>query len=386
MFRESKYTTLLVVLVCSKIGFSQSDSTLKKGISIVAKKDTSVLFQNKKLIIDTTTTSPKLEIGAYLSTYYAFYSEDKNSKFVKHPTMAARNEEFGLNMAMISLSYKSKKVRSTISLHYGDIAESTWPAQYNLIQEANAGVELFKNLWLDMGVFRSHIGLESTQPRENITSSMTLANVYEPYYFSGAKLTYQLNGKLSLQLNSFNSFNSIVETNKNKLFGTSVVYAPNNYLTLTYNFITGDETPDSVKLKHQRYYHNFYATYQKNKLSIGAEFNYGIQDNSKTLDQKTVTSADMNSSLLVIKHQSFKKVAFYGRGEWFSDKNEILSYGSNMGNYTWGTTLGFEYKPLNNMALSIEGRSLNSEKENFMYNNKLTKQRNEIIFCMDVWF
>lgn len=352
----------------------------------MTKKDTSVLFQNKKLIIDTTTTSPKLEIGAYLSTYYAFYSEDKNSKFVKHPTMAARNEEFGLNMAMISLAYKSKKVRSTISLHYGDIAESTWPTQYNLIQEANAGVELFKNLWLDMGVFRSHIGLESTQPRENITSSMTLANVYEPYYFSGAKLTYQLNGKLSLQLNSFNSFNSIVETNKNKLFGSSVVYAPNNYLTLTYNFITGDETPDSVKLKHQRYYHNLYTTYQKNKLSIGAEFNYGIQDNSKTIDQKTVTSADMNSSLLVIKHQSFKKVAFYGRGEWFSDKNEILSYGSNMGNYTWGATLGIEYKPLNNMALSLEGRSLNSEKENFTYNNKLTKQRNEIIFCMDVWF
>ena len=386
MFQGSKYTTLLVVLFCTIYGFSQSDSIIKKGVSVVTKKDTSVLFQNKKLIIDTTTTSPKLEIGAYLSSYYAFYTEDKNSKFVKHPTMAARNQEFGLNMAMISMSYKSKKVRSTISLHYGDIAESTWPVQYNLIQEANAGVELFKNLWLDIGVFRSHIGLESTQPRENITSSMTLANVYEPYYFSGAKLTYQINGKLSLQLNCFNSFNSIVETNQNKLFGTSVVYAPNNYLTFTYNFITGDETPDTVKLKHQRYYHNFYATYQKNKLSIGAEFNYGIQENSKTLDQKTVASADMNSSLLVIKHQSFKKVAFYGRGEWFSDKNEILSAGSNMGNYTWGTTWGIEYKPLNNVAISIEGRSLNSEKENFIYNNKLTKQRNEIIFCMDVWF
>ena len=51
MFQGSKYTTLLVVLFCTIYGFSQSDSIIKKGVSVVTKKDTSVLFQNKKLII-----------------------------------------------------------------------------------------------------------------------------------------------------------------------------------------------------------------------------------------------------------------------------------------------------------------------------------------------
>ena len=386
MISVCKYTTLILFVFFASTSIAQQDSIKKKLINIQLKNDSNVLFQNKKLALDEKLSEPKLEIGAYLSTYYAYYTEDKLVDYVKHATMAARNNQFGLNMVMISLSYKSKKIRSNVALHYGDIAESTWPSKFNMIQEANAGVELIKNLWLDAGIFRSHIGLESTQPRENITSSMTLANVYEPYFFSGAKLTYLLTPKLSVQLNSFNSFSSIIETNKNKLLGSSIVFAPNDNLSMTYNFITGDDTADSIKLKHQRFYHNFYLTYQKNKISMGAEFNYGIQEYSKRINQTDVSSAFMNSSLIIFKHQTFKKIGFYTRGEWFSDEDEILSSGSNMGKYTWGATFGIEYKPLKNLALSIEGRQLNSEKENFLYNGKYQKERSEFIFCLDVWF
>ena len=378
------FFTLFVVCIISVK--SQTDTLKKKIISIQLNNDTNVLFQHKKLENSDFITQPKLEIGAYLSTYYALYTEDEPINFVKHPTMAPRNNQFGLNMAMISLAYKSTKIRSNITFHYGDIAESTWPTKYNLIQEANAGVQLIKKLWLEVGVFRSHIGLESTQPRENVTSSMSLANVYEPYYFSGAKLTYNLNTKLSLQLNAFNSFSSIIETNKNKLIGTSVIYSPNQALTLTYNFITGDDTPDSSEIKHQRYYHNLYLTYQKKKLSLGAEFNFGIQDYTKIIETNTLSTAYMNSSLVVLKHQTFEKFGFYGRGEWFSDLNEMISAGSKMGKYTWGSTLGAEYKPSKNIAISVEGRYLKSEKPNFIYNNSLKDHRIEGIFCLDVWF
>ena len=386
MIYDVKYILIFAFLFCSFVMNAQLYSIKKNQITIQLKNDSSVLFQNKKLNNDESASVPKLEIGAYLSAYYAYYTEDNSLGYVKHATMAARNNQFGLNMVMIALSYKSKKIRSNVTIHYGDIAESTWPSKFNMIQEANAGVELIKNLWLDAGVFRSHIGLESTQPRENITSSMTLANVYEPYFFSGAKLTYLIIPKLSIQLNSFNSFNSIIETNKNKLIGSSIVFAPNGNLSMTYNFITGDDTADSIKLKHQRFYHNFYLTYQKRKISIGAEFNYGIQEYSKQINQTTVSTAYMNSSLIIFKHQTFKKIGFYTRGEWFSDEDEILSLASNMGKYTWGTTFGIEYKPLKNIALSIEGRQLNSEKENFLYNGTFHKVRNEFIFCLDAWF
>lgn len=386
MILSLKYTTIFLFLYCTIVIQAQTDTLKKRHLTVQLENDSSVLFQNKKLVNEGSISESKLEIGAYLSTYYASYTEDNSAEFVKHSTMAARNNQFGLNMVMISLAYKSKKLRSNVTLHYGDIAESTWPSKFNMIQEANGGIELIKNLWLDAGVFRSHIGLESTQPRENITSSMTLANVYEPYFFSGAKLTYLINQKLSLQINAFNSFNSIVETNKNKLVGASIVYAPNDHLSLTYNFITGDDTADSIKLKHQRYYNNFYLTYQKKKISLGVEFNYGLQEYSRALDATTVGTAYMNSSLLVFKHQTFKKTAFYARGEWFSDVDELLSAGTNMGAYTYGTTAGIEYKPLKNVAISLEGRYLNCEKAMYLYNGKKTNERYEGIFCLDVWF
>lgn len=382
---KNKYTILFIVMVFGLHVFSQTDSLKSQKASIELNTDTSYLFQHKKQN-NTEISEPIIEIGAYVSSYYALYTQDETVNFVKHATMAPRNNQFGLNMAMMSFNYKSNLLRSNVTFHYGDVAESTWPAKFNMVQEANTGVQLFKNCWLDAGFFRSHIGLESTQPRENITSSMSLANVYEPYYFSGAKLTYALNQKISLQLNAFNSFSSFIETNKNKLIGTTIVFTPNDNTNITYNFITGDDTPDSVSLKHQRYYHNIYATYQKNKFTLGVEFNYGIQDYSKQKSINTVTTAFMNSSLVVAKHQTFKKTAFYGRAEWFSDENEILSVATGMGKYTYGGTFGVEYKPLKNVALSIESRYLQSEKNNFNYNNKLQKSRTEGIFCLDVWF
>jgi len=386
MLYRAKYTIIFVCIIFNNLLNAQNEQLNSSFLTIKLKNDSNVLFENKKIQVEDKSHESSVEIGAYLSSYYAFYSEDNKADFVKHATMAARNQQFGLNMAMISMKYQSQKFRSNVSLHYGDIAESTWPQKFNMIQEANAGVELFKNMWLDAGIFRSHIGLESTQPRENITSSMSLANVYEPYFFSGAKLTYIINPNLNIQVQSFNSFNSIVETNKNKLFGSSIVFAPTQYLTLTYNFITGDETIDSVKLKHQRYYHNFYLNYQKNKWTAGAEFNYGRQNNNKLITENNFKTAAMNSALVVLKHQTLNRLAFYGRVEWFSDKDEILCIGSKMGLYTWGATAGIEYKPFKSVALSLETRQLQSEKANFLFNGNYSNKRNEFILCLDAWF
>jgi opacity protein-like surface antigen len=112
----------------------------------------------------------------------------------------------------------------------------------------------------------------------------------------------------------------------------------------------------------------------------------GVQNNTKKVDSTNLSNAFMNSSLVVFKHQTFEKVGFYGRVEWFSDVDEMISVGANMGKYTWGTTCGFEYKPLKNVAMSIEGRYLKSEKASFIYNNSLKDNRLEGIFCLDVWF
>lgn len=366
---------------------AQSDSTAKqKKHKLVLGVDTNLIFSGTRIISKTDTNEiHKIELSGYVSSYYAHYSDEiEKNGFVQFPTMAPRNNQFGLNIAQIGMEYLDKNVRGNIILQYGDIPETNWPKPFTLIQEAHAGVRLIKNLWLDAGFFKTHIGLESIQPRENITSSMSVVNYYEPYYFSGAKLTYQLNSKLSLQLNAFNGYNIYVETNKNKVLGFSALYDLNKHVSLTYNLLSCDETPDLVKVKHQRFYHNFYGTIKYQKLSLGIELNYGTQKNSLLTD--TTKTASMNSALIVLKYQVLKKIGVYGRAEYFSDKNKILTNGLNLGKFIYGETFGVEFKPYKNVALSLESRVLKCDAFIFKEKNYLTNQRQEIIFCLDTWF
>lgn len=346
-------------------------STVFKGNRIAEKEDTAMHH--------------RIKIEGYVSSYYAHYSDETTEGgFVQFPTMAPRNDQFGLNLAQIGMEYKSKLLRGNITLHYGDIPESVWPKTFNLIQEAHAGFRIVKGLWLDAGFFRTHIGVESVQPRENVTSSMAVLTYYEPYYLSGAKLTYEVTKKLTLQLNVFDGYNEYLENNKNKAIGFSALYEFNDNVSVTYNVLTCDETPDAVKTKHQRFFNNLYATMVFNKFSLGLEANYGWQKNSLRSD--TTKTAFLYSGLFVAKYQLFKKFGAYCRGEYFSDPDMILTGKTNIGQYIMGTTGGIEYKPLKNSALSLEGRILQSDRLIFKENNYNTNQRYEIIVCLDVWF
>ncbi len=145
-----------------------------------------------------------------------------------------------------------------------------------------------------------------------------------------------------------------------------------------------DETLDNVKTKHQRFYHDLYATIKYNKFSLGLEANYGSQ--THTVLKDTTQTATMYSLLLVGKYQFIKNIFVYGRGEYFSDPNQILTGNLHIGNYIYGGTFGLEYKPFKNVGLSCEGRLLQSDELIFKQGSYMLNQRYEIIGCLDMWF
>jgi hypothetical protein len=366
----------------------QSDSLHKKtGSTIVFSSESNLELTGTDIIeerIDTL-SKPELRIGGYVSTYYAYYDDDAEPNgFVQFPTLAPRKDQFSLNMALISMSYKSNSIRSNITLHYGDVPESAWPATFKLIQEAHAGFRIIHKLWLDAGFFKTHIGLESFQPRENITSSMSIPSFYQPYYMSGVKLTYLLNSKWSFQLCAFNGYNEYIDNNKNKAFDFSTKYKLDDHLSFTYNFITCDETPDNVKTRHQRYFQNMYATFTKGKITVGIDLNYGLQQHSLKTD--TTRTGSMYGGSLVAKYMPLKKLGVYARGEYFSDPDQILTQNLDIGQYIKGTTVGMELHPQKTSSLSFEWRILESDKLIFRQGNTALNQRNEFIVCLDLWF
>lgn len=329
--------------------------------------------------------NPELRIGGYISTYFAYYDDEtETNDFVQFPTLEPRRDQFSLNMALINMQYRSHDMRANLALHYGDVPACAWPTTFNLIQEANAGFRVYKKWWLDAGFFKTHIGLESFQPRENLTSSMSIPNLFDPYYFSGIKLTYVANSKLNLQVCVFNGYNEYIEDNRNKAFDFSLNYNPTDNISFTYNFLTCDETLDNVKTKHQRYYQNAYATFIYHKFTLGLDANLGFQQNSLLGD--TTRVGIVYGGTIVGKYNVATRFNVYGRLEDFSDPNRILTGSMKTGNYVCGTTLGFQITPRKNIAFSTEWRILQSDALIFRQGNTALNQRNEVNVCLDLWF
>ncbi len=385
-----KITAIIGFLFLKNVFLAQNNDSLHKKNKYIPKislgSDTDLVFNRSRVMMELENLKhPELQIGGYVSTYFSANDDDNlPNGFVQFPTLEPRKDQFSLNMALISMSYKSQNVRGSIILHYGDVPESSWPKTFNLIQEANGGFRIFKKLWFDAGFFKTHIGIESFQPRENIASSMSIMNFYDPYFLSGAKLTYMASSKLTLQVSAFNGYNEYLDNNKNKAFGFTAIYNANKNLTFTYNFLTSDETPDSVTIKHQRFYNNFYSTYTNNKLTVGVDLNFGIQQNS--LKSDVTQPGFVYGALVVAKYHILKQLAPYARLDEFSDPNQILSGSLDIGNYIDGTTLGLEYMPYKGVSFSAEWRVLESDKLIFRQGNKMTNRRNELNLCLDLWF
>lgn len=372
----------------------QPHELLKKDKPLI-NDEKDLTFEGTKIIRDDNfEQSGKTKLEAYLSTYYAYYNDSVGiGNFQKFPSSAPISNQFSMNMLMVKASYHSNLLRGTFALHTGDIPKCAWSNEYNFIQEANIGIKILNTIWFDAGFFRTHLGVESIQPRENITSSISTTTYYEPYYLSGAKLTAQLSNKMTFQAGIFNGFNTFVETNKNKTFSFSFVYDPNKKLSFVNNTIFCDESPDYLSKKQRRIYNNFYFTYKSKKWDFAGELNLGMEKNAALSDSNE--TAFMLSSLLVSRYHFNKKMSIYGRAEYFLDKNEILTgpvlndYHQLVGLNLVGGTFGIELKPIKNSYFRLEWRrlfTLDEDEKVFYFNQKYHHFRDEIITSLGFWF
>ena len=329
----------------------------------------------------------EFKISGYADVYYARYSDSVGvGNYQKFPVISPKNNEFGLNIIQLTGQYTSAKLRAIVTLHYGDIPASAWSPQFNMIQEANAGIKLGKKLWLDAGFFKTHIGTEALLPKDNIASSLSIITTYEPWFQSGAKLTYLPNDKFLFCLHVLNGYNTFVENNSRKSVGVSFLYTMNDKFNFGYYNLVGDEMPDSVKTPHVRFLNNFVFNYQvTSKLKAVAGFDYIGQQNSGLVDKTKYAS--VYSAIITFKYQATHMFGFYGRYEMFDDKEGFLSGPTNRYDPS-GVTLGIECKPTDNSYIRLEGRELimNDSQKIFRTDGKDTNIRYEAMVNLGMWF
>ena len=88
------------------------------------------------------------------------------------------------------------------------------------------------NLWIDAGIFASHIGYESTLNYENWTLTHSIIAHNSPFYESGVKVTYTTEEWLFSFL-VLNGWQVIKENdNNNKGIGTQIQFKPTESVLL----------------------------------------------------------------------------------------------------------------------------------------------------------
>lgn len=325
-----------------------------------------------------------ISLSVYIDAYYAA-DTDKDRNSLLFSSLSPYRNTFGLNIAQISLKYKSDKVRSTATMHFGDIPETNWPdGTQKFIQEANIGFSPVDKLWIDLGYFLTHIGIESL-PKDNFFSSYALSSYFEPFYQCGLRISYDFSEKVSAHLNIINGYNIINDDNKYKSFGLQFAYFPAENLSLTYNNILGKENTSVNGESKLLFLNNVTINYSPvKKLEFRSSIDYAVREHSNLNNPEK--SADMFSFFIAGRYKLSNKIFAILRGEYYKDANGILSEISadstwkNLGLNVYGITAGLEYRPVEGFYTRIESRYLKASGSNQNIFSDFKNHREEFIF------
>lgn len=322
-----------------------------------------------------------LTVSGYVETYYGVDfnrpANDRRPSFLYNFT---KDEEVSVNLAFLKGSYNANNIRANLALAVGSYMNANYAAEPGILgnfYEGNIGVKLSKenNLWLDVGVFPSHIGFESAIGKENWTLSRSIMAENTPYFETGAKLGYRSEDEKwffsALVLNGWQRIKP-VDGNTLPAFGTQVTYTPSSGITLNSSTFIGTDKPDDAR--QMRYFHNFYGIFKINS-ALAATFGFDIG-----IEQRNRNSSAMNTwfnPTVILRYTPTVKTAIAVRAEYYDDRHGvIIGSGTPHGFKTWGLSTNFDYHVTNHILWRIEARTLSSKDRIFTRNDGHTSDRN----------
>ncbi|MDX2248397.1 MAG: porin [Bacteroidia bacterium] len=340
------------------------------------------LFMIPLGVLSQTTEESPFTLKGFVDVYYAYdFSHPENH--IRQPFLYNHNRhnEFNLNLALLRVAHSEGRFRTNLAFQAGTYAQDNYSAEENLLKhifEANVGVSLNKTqtLWLDAGIFPSHIGFESAISSDNLTLTRSLLAENSPYYLSGVKLTGEVSNYLTITALVINGWQKIARNpgNQTPSFGTQFLFHPGEKFQLNWSTYLGNEQPDSAVLF--RFFNNFYAKWKPvNRWEMIAGFDIGIQQNetNKSFDKVWY------SPVLIARVHLAEKTYLAGRWEYYSDKKGvIINYGAPSFFQTGGVSLNLDWKLTEKVMFRIEGRHLFSPVETFPKQTSFTR-RNFVI-------
>lgn len=304
-------------------------------------------------------SSRSLKLSVYGEFYYSFdFSQPRQQEKAAFLYNYKRNREAQPNLILTKASYSTKRTRINLGLMTGNYARynlSNEPGLIRYLNEANFGFKLSRKhkLWVDAGIFPSHIGFESAigSACPNLTRSIVAEN--SPYYESGVNVNYTTaNEHLMVALWLLNGWQRIhiSRFSQRPSGGLQVVYKPNTRLTLNYSNFIGSAHPDS--LQRFRTYHNLYVLYHPYpKLGWTAGFDIGTETGG------SLPNGIWFTPVAIVSYQLCTKIKMAMRGEFYKDSKQImLAAPTAKGFEMTGLSFNADYQAHKKILLRIEGK------------------------------
>lgn len=271
--------------------------------------------------------------GGFIDSYYAYDFNNPSTRDRQFTTQPSRHNEFNINLAYVEAVLKEDHRRGRLALQYGTSVDTNYAAEpsknIQVIQEAYGGVKLNEKLWMEAGIFFSHIGIESYISKNNINYSRSMNADNVPYYASGIRFEYQIHSKEVIHVHLLNGWQNIQDNNSGKALGIKYQRILKSNSTFTYNNFLGDEKVTTASSRF-RNYHNF--IFEKNftdvwKLQSSVDFGTQSQQENDGVNTWYGTSLILGQTLDQIQSMGY-------RVEYYLDPQQS--------NVATGTPHGFE--------------------------------------------
>lgn len=293
--------------------------------------------------------APRVTFAGYVDGYFAYDFGRPATLDRSYTTQAVRHSEFNVNLVFVEAKVDGDRVRGRLALQAGTSVQSNYageptvggnsgPSLSQHIQEAVAGVRIGEGLWVDGGIFFSHVGSESWASRDNPNYTRSLNAEYSPYYEAGVKLTWTASDRVTAALNVVNGWQNISENNGGKAVGVRVDLAASPKVGFSaYNFI-GNEQPTGSPARTRFFQGVSLRLTPSPSSQIVATADLGVQEGGPGEDSHT-----WYGGALVGGYQVAPAVSLGGRVETYSDRDQVIVVtGTPDGLRTWGGSVNLD--------------------------------------------
>lgn len=175
----------------------------------------------------------------------------------------SRNDQFGIMQGIAGVELRSSHVRGKVAAQTGWFADVLWAGAdtaFRWLSEAWLGVRLTEGVWLDAGVYPSHIGAESMIARDNLVLSRMYVSDATPYAETGVSLTWEESPTTTIALHVLNGWQRIIDNNDGIAIGTRITHRPSDAVSITWSTFLGDEQPRGQE-QQLRWYSNAWMSW-----------------------------------------------------------------------------------------------------------------------------